>query len=114
MPRGSMRMGRGELEATGVSLLGLVRALSAQLGQTIIDKTGLNGLYDFKLQWIPDMNQGVGPFGRTAPESPPPATDPAGPSIFTAIQEQLGLRLESARGPMEVIVIDSVQKPSAN
>jgi uncharacterized protein (TIGR03435 family) len=114
MPRGSMRMGRGELEATGVSLLGLVRALSAQLGRTIIDKTGLKGLYDFKLQWIPDMNQGVGLFGRTGPESPPPAADPAGPSIFTAIQEQLGLRLESARGPVEVIVIDSVQKPSAN
>ena len=114
MPRGSMRMGRGELEATGVSLLGLIRGLSAQLGQTIIDKTGLKGLYDFKLQWIPDMNQGVGPFGRTGPESPPPASDPAGPSIFTAIQEQLGLKLESSKGPIEVLVIDSVSKPSEN
>lgn len=114
MPRGSMRMGRGEVEATGVSLLGLIRALEAQSGRTIIDKTGLKGLYDFKLQWVPDMNQGVGPFGRNGPESPPPPSDLAGPSIFTAIQEQLGLRLESAKGPVEVIVIDSVQKPSAN
>lgn len=114
MPRGSMRMGRGELEGTGVSLLGLIRGLSAQLGRTIIDKTGLTGLYDFKLQWTPDINRESGPFGRTGPDSTPPAPDLAGPSIFTAIQEQLGLRLESAKGPVEVIVIDSVQKPSAN
>jgi bla regulator protein BlaR1 len=114
LPRGSMRVGRGEVEAAGVSLLGLIRALSAQLGANIIDKTRLKGLYNFKLQWIPDMNQGIGPFGRTGPESPPPASDLSGPSIFTAIQEQLGLRLESVKGPVEVIVIDSVQKPSAN
>jgi uncharacterized protein (TIGR03435 family) len=109
-----MRMGRGVLEATGVSLLGFLRALSAQLGQPIIDKTGLNGLYDFKLQWIPDMNPGVGPFARPGPESPPPASDQAGPSIFTAIEEQLGLKLESSKGPIEVLVIDSVSRPTEN
>ena len=110
MPRGNMRMGRGDLEANGVPVSNFILGLSQQLGRTIIDKTGLKGLYDFKLQWTPEFAQG--PVVPGGPEPPPPPAD--GPSIFTAIQEQLGLRLESTKGPVDVLVIDSVQKPSEN
>ena len=110
IPRGNMRMGRGDLEANGVPVSNFILGLSQQLGRTIIDKTGLKGLYDFKLQWTPEFAQG--PVVPGGPEPPPPPAD--GPSIFTAIQEQLGLRLESTKGPVDVLVIDSVQKPSEN
>jgi uncharacterized protein (TIGR03435 family) len=118
MPRGSMRMGRGDLEATALPLTSLINALSQQLGRTIVDKTGLQGLYDIKLQWTPDaLPSGPagsgGPAGIRGPNEPPPP-DPAGPTIFTAVQEQLGLRLESSKGPVEIIVIDNVERPAAN
>jgi bla regulator protein blaR1 len=86
--------------------------LSQTLGRTIVDKTGLTGFLDFTLRWAPDSVQTVEPFGPGT-EAPPPV-DPSGPSIFTALQEQLGLRLESSKGPVEVIVIDSVERPSEN
>jgi uncharacterized protein (TIGR03435 family) len=115
MPRGSMRMGRGDLEANGVGFASFVQVLSQQLGRTVIDKTGLKGLYDIKLQWTPDMGQGIGAVGALPPGvDPPPASDPSRPSIFTAIQEQLGLKLESTKGPVEVLIIDSVEKPTEN
>ncbi len=115
MPRGNMRMGRGNLEASGVPLANFIQALSQQLGRTVIDKTELKGLYDIKLQWTPEIGQGGGPFGPGpgGPEPPPPP-DPSGASIFTAVQEQLGLKLESTKGPVDVLVIDSVQKPTEN
>src|SRR6267143_175419 len=109
MPRGSMRMLRGDLEANGVPLFNFIQALSQQLGRTVIDKTELKGFYDIRLQWTPELGQG--PLIPGGPEPPPPPPDNSGPSIFTAIQEHLGLRLESARGPVEVLMIDSVQKP---
>jgi uncharacterized protein (TIGR03435 family) len=105
-------MGRGDLEANGVLVANLVAALSQQLGRTVIDKTDLKGFYDIKLQWTPELGQG--PLGPGGPEPKEPPADASGPSIFTAIQEQLGLRLESAKGPVEVLVIDSVQKPTEN
>src|SRR5947207_6481082 len=75
MPRYSMRMGRGELEAVALPLASFIQTLSQQLGRTVIDKTGLKGLYDIKLQWTPDAGQGGGPFGPGpgGPEPPPPA-----------------------------------------
>jgi len=111
MPRGSMRMGRGDLEANGVPMFNFIQTLSQQLGRPVIDKTELKGLYDIKLQWTPEMGQG--PVAPGGPEPPPPP-DTSGPSIFTAVQEQLGLRLESAKGPVDVVVIDSIQKPTEN
>jgi uncharacterized protein (TIGR03435 family) len=113
-PRGMMRMGRGQFSGQGVQLEMLTRSLSSQLGRPVIDRTGLKGNFDFKLEWTPDPGQsfafGGGPPGADAP--PPP--DPNGPSIFTAVQEQLGLRLESQKGPVEMLVIDKVEKPSEN
>jgi len=112
MPRGSMRMGRGDLEANGVPMFNFIQTLSQQLGRPVIDKTELKGFYDIHLQWTPELGQG--PLIPGGPEPPPPPPDNSGPSIFTAVQEQLGLRLESARGPVEVLMIDSVQKPTEN
>jgi uncharacterized protein (TIGR03435 family) len=69
-------------------------------------------LFDIKLEWTPE------PAGASAPgptpDSAAPAADPGGPSIFTAIQEQLGLRLVSTKGSVDVLIIDSAQKPTLN
>jgi uncharacterized protein (TIGR03435 family) len=91
--------------------LGLAHLLSQWVGRSVIDKTGLAGKYDFTLKWTPGPDVLRGP-----PEGPvaPPPPDPSGPSIFTALQEDLGLRLQSARGPVEILVIDHVEKPDAN
>jgi uncharacterized protein (TIGR03435 family) len=118
IPRGLMRMGRGEIEATSISFSNLLASLSALLGRRVIDKTGLQGLYDMKLQWTPDAFSaaGLGPFAPGMPRGPepPPPFDPGGLSIVTAIQEQLGLKVDSTKAPVEVTVIDSVQKPAQN
>jgi bla regulator protein blaR1 len=113
MPPGSFRMGRGEMIASAIPLENFVLTLSQVLGRKVVDKTGLTGFFDIRLQWTPDPGQNTGPFGPM-PGGPPPPADPAGPSIFTALQEQLGLRLESSKGPVEVVVIDSIDKPSEN
>jgi len=113
--RRMMRMGRSELNAEGVAMDMLTNTLSNVLGRPVIDRTGLKGNYDFKLAWTPDPGQ-AGGFGGPPPpgvEAPPPP-DPNGPSIFTAVQEQLGLRLESQKGPVDLIVIDRVEKLSEN
>ena len=113
--QGMMRMGRGSVEGQGVALDVLVQAISRQLGRPVIDRTGLMGRYDIKLQWTPDPGQNATPLGGgPLPGAEPPPTDPNGPSIFAALQEQLGLRLESEKAPVDLIVIDRVEKPSEN
>jgi uncharacterized protein (TIGR03435 family) len=89
-----------------------IRMLSMVLGRPVIDKTGFSGLFDVRLDFLPDELTAM---------LPPPPPDAAGappdsnvPSILTAMQEQLGLRLESTKGPVEVIVIDHVERPTAN
>jgi uncharacterized protein (TIGR03435 family) len=113
-PKGQfMRMGRGLLSSQGAPLTVLADSLSRLLGRVVLDKTELTGLYDFELKWTPDESQGQmfkGPDG--ADSAPPP--DASGPTIFTALQEQLGLKLESQKGPVEVFVIDHVEKPTEN
>ena len=111
-PRGTLRLGRGELEGSAVPLALLISTLSQQLGRPIIDKTELKGVYDFKLQWKPEVVQAAGPVEGAGPA--PPLLSADLPDVFTAIQEQLGLRLESTKGPVEVLVIDSVLKPAEN
>lgn len=114
---GMMFMGREGLRAQGIPIENLVRHLSRQLGRTVVDRTGLTGKYDFTLKWTADERQAPmlrgaegtqpGSGGTSEPES-------SGPSIFTAIQEQLGLKLESQKGPVEILVIDHVERPSEN
>jgi bla regulator protein blaR1 len=102
------RPSAGRLAATNQTVPALATILTRTLRRRVLDRTGLKGHYDFVLQWTPDENE-------TPPLRPgTTASDPNGPSIFTALQEQLGLRLESARGPVEVLVIDQVEKPSTN
>jgi uncharacterized protein (TIGR03435 family) len=109
--------GRGELTVNGVALARFADVLSRQIGHIVVDKTGLKGNYDFTLKWTPDEGQmpggpGGGPGGPPRDAAPPP--DASGPSIFTALQEQLGLKLESQKGPVDTLVIDHVERPSEN
>ena len=117
-----MRMGRGELSAQGVPVSDFADQLGRTLGRNVIDKTGLAGKYNFTLKWTPDESQtaafrgpgdGSGPPGAPGAAAPPPV-DSNGPTIFAAIQEQLGLKLEAQKAPVEVYVIDRVEKPAEN
>jgi uncharacterized protein (TIGR03435 family) len=87
----------------------LAGILSNLVSRTVVDKTGLTGSYDIGLKWTPDESTIRGPGD---PDAPPP--DSNSPSIFTALQEQLGLELKSAKGPVEMLVIDHAEKPDAN
>lgn len=84
---------------------------SGALDRPVVDKTGLDGKYDFTLKWTPDESQ----FQEMGFKITPPA-DPANapPGLFTAIQQELGLKLDATKAPVDVLVIDHVEKPSAN
>ncbi|HTK87135.1 MAG TPA: TIGR03435 family protein [Nitrospiraceae bacterium] len=113
MPPGAFRIGRGEMIGSAIPFENFIQSLSSMLGRTVVNKTGLTGFFDVQMHWAPDPGE-TGPFGPVPGVQPPPPADPAGPSIFTALQEQAGLRLESSKGPVEVLVIDSIEKPSEN
>lgn len=99
------------MSGSAVPISVLVSRLESNTGRRVIDKTGLTGLYDFNLEFIPDyMTVTTGAPG-VSPQEP---ADRGGPSIFDAVQDQLGLKLESAKAPREVLVIDSVQRPTEN
>jgi uncharacterized protein (TIGR03435 family) len=91
----------GIMAVEGCGTGALADSLRSPSGRTVIDKTGLTGRYDFELHWTPD----------NAPADSPLA---GGPSIFTAVEEQLGLKLEPSTAPLDVLVIDSAQKPTPN
>jgi uncharacterized protein (TIGR03435 family) len=107
----NMRTGMGDFLATRATMAMLTFALANVMGRPVLDRTGLTGTYNFRLTWTQDLN----------PLAPPATTDPegaaaaeSGPTIFTALQEQLGLRVEARKGPAEAFVIDRVSKPSRN
>jgi uncharacterized protein (TIGR03435 family) len=109
------------MRASGVPLGNMINMLQQQVGRPIMDKTDLKGLFDFTLQFSPEGLALPTPFGAPPPgpgpaaggaAAPPSTADPV-PSLFTAIQE-LGLRLESTKGPVSVLVVDSAQKPTEN
>ena len=105
---GMMRMGRGELTSQGTPLALLVEQLSLRLGRTVVDKTGLSGDYAFTLHWTPDANEDARlpvPAGMASPEV-------SGPPLIEALQDQLGLALQPASGPVQILVIDHVDKPA--
>jgi uncharacterized protein (TIGR03435 family) len=111
IPCGSMRTGPGMLGAGGRSIAQLVQMLSGSTGRPVVDKTGLTSLYDFSLRFAPEPASFPG--GQPPPGVLPPP-DPDAPNLYTAVQEQLGLKLESARGPVEVVVIDRIEKPTVD
>jgi uncharacterized protein (TIGR03435 family) len=113
IPRGRIRLRAvaGQLEAAAEPVKDLATVLSDLLSRPVINRTDLKYLYDFKLEWSPELIQGLAAGGNG---QPPATANPSGPSLFTAVEEQLGLKLESSKGPVEVLVIDSVQKPTEN
>jgi bla regulator protein BlaR1 len=103
------RMATGQITDEKAGMDTLASQLGQQLGRFVVNQTALKGDFDFHVEWTPDPGQNLG--GES--ETPPPA-GADGPSIFTALQQQLGLKLESAKGPVEVLVIDHAEKPDAN
>jgi uncharacterized protein (TIGR03435 family) len=88
---------------TGVTTKSLAAILSSEVGRMVVDKTGLTSSFDFTLTWTNDDH----PMETDADAA-------SGPTLFTAVQEQLGLKLEPSKGPVEVLVIDSAEKPGEN
>jgi uncharacterized protein (TIGR03435 family) len=114
MPRGMMMNGPGLLRGAAQNMGTLARMLSGQAGRQVIDKTGLPGLYDIELKFAPSQPMQMPPGMTLPPGVTLPEADPNQASIFTAVQEQLGLRLESSKASLESIVVDHVEKPTAN
>jgi len=110
-PCGSMRLGGGATGGSGIPIAQLVQMLAQFTGRPVVDKTLLTGVYDFTLKWMADPGQN-GPFGPPPPGAPSAPPDPDAPNLFTAVQEQLGLKLENQRGPVEVVLIDRIERPS--
>lgn len=107
------RMAFGQLLAGGMPMSRLATQILSQLtGRVVVDRTGLTGGYDIDLKWTPTPDQL--PPGPPPPGIEPPPIDPNGPSLFTALQEQLGLKLDTERGPVDVLVIDRLQQPAEN
>ena len=90
-----------------MTLVQLTGTLESIVDRPVFDRTSLQGIYDWDLEWTPAP-------GEPAPPGTPPPVNLDAPSIFTAVQEQLGLRLESGRGPVDVLVIDSIDRPTEN
>jgi uncharacterized protein (TIGR03435 family) len=107
VPRGGplcgTNMTTGRMATSSTTMADLARNLSTVAGRIVVERTGLAGNFDLELSWSGDAAEG------NAVNPPPAAND--GPSLFTAIQEQLGLKLDPQRGPVDVIVIDSVERP---
>ena len=101
-------------KATSATMSQLASALSSNLGSTIVDRTGIEGKFNVSLQFTPDpaTQPMMSKSGVPLPAPPPDAA--AGPSIFSALQEKLGLKLEAIKVPVEVIVIDSAKRPTEN
>jgi uncharacterized protein (TIGR03435 family) len=108
-PRGSVLMGPGMLIANAAPMSVLAKVLTPELERPVLDKTNLNGRYDIRLKWMPEI-QAPGDAG--GPDAAANAADL--PGLSTALREQLGLELKADRGPVEFLVIDSAEKPSPN
>ena len=105
-----MMIGPGRLNAGGMPMSNLATALAPQVGRIVIDKTELTGNYDFEVTYAPEaLGGGVG--APPLVNGNPIQVDPNAPNLFTALQEQLGLKLDSQRGPVDVVVIDRLEQP---
>jgi uncharacterized protein (TIGR03435 family) len=98
--------GPGKLALSGMPLSFYATSLSNQVGRFVVDKTGLEGRWDFTLSFAP------APAPGQQAEAVPGALDPGAPDLFTALREQLGIKLDAVKGPVDVFVIDSVERPA--
>jgi len=106
----TLRMSGGALMLTGYRDAGMdmvAASLAGVVGQgrPVIDKTGLTGSFDYTLQWAPELN---------GPDSPAPPSDPIGPTFLQALRDQLGLKVESTKGPVRILIINRAERPSQN
>src|SRR5262249_38693104 len=106
---GGFNASPGQISGDGVTMEQFALRLSSSTGRTVIDKTGVKGLYDLKLEWEADPPIGPSPDGQTRQSMPF-----AGVGIFSAIQDQLDLKLESDKGFVETFVIDRAERPTQN
>jgi bla regulator protein blaR1 len=119
-PQPGMMLGRSPtsgqrtLHGTSATMAGLASILADLLGRPVEDATALAGKFDFSMEWTPDAVSEAPLRKGGGPQETPPAGDQTGPTIFTALQEQLGLKLETKKIPVSAIVIDHAEKPSAN
>jgi len=97
--------------AYAVSMTYLARMLTSDAGRPVLDKTGLNGTYDFTIEYMPDVARGIMPAADSAV---PSTLDPGAGSVFTVLPQQLGLQLDAGRGQIDVMVIDHIDRPSGN
>jgi uncharacterized protein (TIGR03435 family) len=108
--RGAIRIGAGSLIGNAATLALFTKILSQRLDRPIVDKTNLTGRYDIQLTWTPGVGESpLGPGGYALPPA-----DSDSPSVFAAIQEKLGLKLESAKAPVDVWVVDRAERPTEN
>jgi len=105
-------IGPGRLNAGGMPMSNLATSLAPQVGRIVLDKTELTGNYDFELTYAPEAIGSVGAPPLINGGAVP--VDPNAPNLFTALQEQLGLKLDSQRGPVDVVVIDRLEQPVAD
>lgn len=108
-PTGGVHVGPGNLAGTGMRLGLVASLLGSRLGRPVVDRTNLPDRYDVDLRWAPNVGEAPADAADALPQS-----DPSGPSLFTAIQQQLGLRLDAIKAPSGFLVIDEVEKPAAN
>jgi len=109
---GRMRLGKGELVSEGTPLALLTEQLSVHLDRTVVDKTGLKGNYAFSLHWTPDASEEARIKADGISEATLPPSSETSESILTAVQEQLGLKLEPKTEAVQVMVIDRAETPS--
>jgi len=106
--------GPGNWPVRNATMEEVVGVMQSHLDRPVVDQTGLKGRFDFQLQWTPDETTKFAPLGGPGQPPTPPAGADTPPDLFTAIQEQLGLKLESTKASTDVMVIDKVEKPSEN
>jgi uncharacterized protein (TIGR03435 family) len=122
MMLGTGRNGDMTIEVRGSTMTQLAQRLSGRVDRTIVDKTGIPGKFNFHLEFLPDPQmpgQGFpagrgGELGNTPSPSDPASSPDARPNLFAALQQQIGLKLSSDKGSVSFLIIDHVEKPTAN